>query len=219
MHEESFILVDARIQMLNVATIVNDDFAYKSDDSFGIFSRPTCKVAAVVCFQKESQKIHFWCGTHSQSKCDIGVGAVLAFLSSQKRAFRNDAVDVWGYYLHICVEVDATMVVKNPNAGIIAYESVFLEPIRFFCVCRDVDVEVVFVPFFYFIVGKIFFPLLDALLCQFREGRMSKPTIMNNFRNHRLMWVICNLLTKLPLFPHNGKCGVLSLLACGVLVM
>jgi hypothetical protein len=57
---------------------------------------------------------------------------------------------------------------EYPKTGIVTYMSIFLQSIGFSSVRTLVDIEVLLIPFFDFIVRKELLPRSNAFFCQFR---------------------------------------------------
>lgn len=88
------------------------------------------------------------------------------------------------YHLYIRVEVNTTVFIQYPEAGIVANESIFLLCIRLCRIRNDIDIEVVFILFLYLIVRQKLLPRSDARLRQFRQRVTAKPTVMYYLRYH-----------------------------------
>ena len=86
--------------------------------------------------------------------------------------------------LDIGVEINAAMMVENPEAGIVAHKRVFPGLIGLGCIWNAVDIEVVLVPLLDLVIRKELALTLDALDGAPRQRIAAKPAIMYRLRNH-----------------------------------
>ncbi len=69
------------------------------------------------------------------------------------------------YHLHIGIEIQSAVLVKNLETRIVAYESIFTHTVGFLSVRNDVDIKVILIPLLDFIVGEVLSPRSDTLEC------------------------------------------------------
>ncbi len=113
-----------------------------------------------------------------------GRGLVLAVGLAAHEVAAGDDVVHRADHLHIGVEVDAAMLVKDPEAGVVAHEGILPLRVGLGRVGDGVHVEVVFVPFPYLIAGQVSPPRGDAPLRQLRERRAPEPAVMDYLGYH-----------------------------------
>ena len=98
---------------------------------------------------------------HPQSRIHIAVGVVLRntflTLESHVHSVGQDVVHRT-YHLHVRIEIDATIMVENPESCIVAHVGILLQPIGFCYIWCLIDVEVALVPFFNLVVWKELLP-------------------------------------------------------------
>ncbi|EXY77647.1 hypothetical protein M084_4636 [Bacteroides fragilis str. 3988 T1] len=86
------------------------------------------------------------------------------------------------YHLNIRIKVNAAMLVKNLQPGIVTYVCKLLHIISLAAERDAMNVIVVLVPFSDFVVRKKLFPTIDISLIFGRYRISSKPAVMDNFR-------------------------------------
>ena len=122
--------------------------------------------------------------------CRIRIGLV-----THKVATSDDVVNRTNYF-DVRIEVDAAILMQNPEAGIVAHEGILLHGV---CLCRirnDINIEVILIPLFYLIIRQILLPRSNALLRQFGQRIASEPAVMYNLWYHFTLFFKTNQLRK-----------------------
>lgn len=115
--------------------------------------------------------------------CRIRIG-----LESHKVATSYDVVNR-SYHLNVRIEVDAAIFMQNPEASIVAHESILLHGIRLSRIRNDVNIKVILIPLFYLIIRQVLLPRSNALLRQFGQRIASEPAVMYNFWYHIRLFI------------------------------
>ena len=110
--------------------------------------------------------------------CRIRIG-----LETHKVAPSYDVVNR-SYHLDVRIEIDAAILMQNPETGIVAHESVLLLSVRLCRIRNDINIEVILIPLLYLIIRQVLLPRIDALLCQFWQRIASEPAVMYNLWYH-----------------------------------
>ena len=102
--------------------------------------------------------------------------------------------------------------IQNPEAGIVAYEGIFLGFVCLLGIGYYVNIEVVFVPFFYFIIRQELAPTINTFFCRFGQWVTTEPAVMNNFGYHKtnmnnslIIFKFINCASSLP--SHMPQCA------------
>lgn len=121
-----------------------------------------------------------------------GRGLVLAVGLAAHEVAAGDDVVHRAYHFHVGVEVDAAMLVQDPEAGVVAHEGILPLRVGLGRVGDGVHVEVVLVPLPYLIVRQVSPPRGDAPARQLRERRAPEPAVMDYLGYHCLV-LICSI--------------------------
>ena len=138
-------------------------------------------------------------------------GAFIGYFAAHKCAIRDDIAHIL-YYFNIRIEIQASIVIQNPKASIITNKRPFLRLIRFSNIFTAIQIKIVFIPLFDFIIRKILFPATDTFNSNFRQRISAKPTIMYNLWNHIVLTsFFTSELSRNSIVPKNNSAKFLPM--------
>ena len=114
--------------------------------------------------------------TYSEARRDSNLFIILLF-HSQKITARHDIIHI-SDDLHISIEIDASVMIQNPESGIVADESIFAGSISLTSVRDCIYIKIAFIPASDFIFRKELLPGRDTFLCTSWERLASEPAIV-----------------------------------------